>query len=212
MPPESISVLLVDDHAVVRAGYKRFLELDRNIRVLGEADSSEAAYTFLQHHQVDMVVMDLTMPGFGGLEGLRRIVRRFSAQRVLVFSMHENPAVVSQALASGACGYLTKSTPPERIISAIHEAMGGGRPLSDDVAGAVAAKDGQLNNPPHFYFAPREFEIFRMLALGAEVEEISTRLHLSLKTVANYQTGIRRKLDVRNAIGVHEYAKHHDLI
>lgn len=210
MPDKSIRVLLVDDHAVVRAGYKRYLELDARIEVCGEADSGERAYAWLAQHGADVIVMDLNMPGQGGMEAIRRILQRYPQQRVLVFSMHENAALALQALRAGAAGYLTKSTDPERIVAAIHQVMRGERPVSDDIAPALAEVErGEL---PHLQLAPREFEIFRLLAGGLSVEDIGQRLHLGSKTVANYQTSIRQKLGVQSAIELHQYAVTHGLL
>ena len=209
MAADIITVLLADDHAVVRAGYKRYLELDPGIQVIGEAESGEQAYAFLASAQVDVVVMDLSMPGQGGLESMRHILLRYPSQRVVVFTMHDNPALAEQALRAGARGYLTKSMPPERIVEAIRQVMQGEIPLSEEVATALAAL--KQNDPPHLQLAPREFEIFRLLANGQSVEEIGQRLHLGLKTVANYQTSIRQKLGVHSAIELHQYARQHAL-
>ncbi len=206
---EFVSVLLVDDHAVVRAGYKRFLELDPAIQVVGEAGSGEEAYAFLAQAAADVVVMDLSMPGQGGLEALRHILQRHPQQRALVFSMHDNAALATQALRAGACGYLTKSMPPERMVEAIHQVMRGEVPLPEDIAAALAQDESAP--APHLQLAPREFEIFRLLANGHGVDEISQRLHLGSKTVANYQTSIRQKLGVHSAIELHQYAQRHGL-
>jgi len=209
MSAADIAVLLVDDHAVVRAGYKRYLELDPAIVVVGEADSGEQAYAFLASVPVDVVVMDLSMPGQGGLETMRRILQRTPRQRVLVFTMHDNAALAVQALRAGARGYLTKSMPPERMVEAIRQVMQGEIPISDDIAGAVADMDG--DSVPHLQLAPREFEIFRLLANGHSVDEIGQRLFLGAKTVANYQSTIRQKLGAHTAIELHQYAKRHGL-
>jgi DNA-binding NarL/FixJ family response regulator len=209
MQPDIISVLLADDHAVVRAGYKRYLELDPGIQVIGEAESGEQAYAFLAQTKVDVVVMDLSMPGQGGLESMRHILLRYPAQRVLIFTMHDNPALAVQALRAGAQGYLTKSMPPERIVQAIRQVMQGQIPLSDELAAALAALN--QDGAPHLQLAPREFEIFRLLANGHSVDEIGQRLHLGIKTVANYQTSIRQKLGVHTAIELHQYARQHAL-
>ena len=209
MSTDIVRVLLVDDHAVVRAGYKRYLELDPTVQVVGEADSGELAYGMLAQTPADVVVMDLSMPGQGGLESMRRIMQRYPAQRVLVFTMHENAALALQALRAGASGYLTKSMPPERMVDAIHQVMRGEKPISDDLASAVA--EAEKESPPHLQLAPREFEIFRLLANGQTVDEIGQRLHLGTKTVANYQSSIRQKLGVYTPIELHQYAKRHGL-
>ena len=209
MTKPSIKVLLVDDHAVVRAGYKRYLELDTQIEVVGEAEHGEQAYELLATLRADVIVMDLSMPGRGGLESIRHILQRYPEQRILVFTMHENPALATQALRAGAKGYLTKSVSPDLIVDAIHQIMQGGQPIDTDLAAAI--KQSELESAPHLQLAPREFEIFRLLANGQSVDEIGQRLHLGLKTVSNYQTSIRQKLGVTTAIELHQYARQYGL-
>ena len=209
MTKSSIKVLLVDDHAVVRAGYKRYLELDTQIEVVGEAENGEQAYELLSEIMADVIVMDLSMPGRGGLESIRHILQRYPEQRILVFTMHENPALVAQALRAGAKGYLTKSVSPDLIVDAIHQVMQGGQPIDADLATAI--KQSELESAPHLQLAPREFEIFRLLANGQSVDEIGQRLHIGVKTVSNYQTTIRQKLGVTTAIELHQYARQHGL-
>ena len=209
MTNSTIKVLLVDDHAVVRAGYKRYLELDVKIEVVGEAEHGEQAYALLSELKVDVMVMDLSMPGRGGLESIRHILQRYPEQRILVFTMHENPALAAQALRAGAKGYLTKSVSPDLIVDAIHQIMQGGQPIDIDLAAAI--KQSELESAPHLQLAPREFEIFRLLANGQSVDEIGQRLHLGLKTVSNYQTSIRQKLGVTTAIELHQYARQYGL-
>jgi DNA-binding NarL/FixJ family response regulator len=209
MTKSSIKVLLVDDHAVVRAGYKRYLELDTQIEVVGEAENGELAYALLSELTADVIVMDLSMPGRGGLESIRHILQRYPEQRILVFTMHENPALAAQALRAGAKGYLTKSVSPDLIVDAIHQIMQGGQPIDADLAAAI--KQSELESAPHLQLAPREFEIFRLLANGQSVDEIGQRLHIGVKTVSNYQTTIRQKLGVTTAIELHQYARQHGL-
>lgn len=209
MTDSPIKVLLVDDHAVVRVGYKRYLELDTKIEVVGEAEHGEQAYELLAALTADVIVMDLSMPGRGGLESIRHILQRYPEQRILVFTMHENPALAAQALRAGAKGYLTKSVSPDLIVDAIHQIMQGGQPIDADLVAAI--KQSELESAPHLQLAPREFEIFRLLANGQSVDEIGQRLHLGLKTVSNYQTSIRQKLGVTTAIELHQYARQYGL-
>ena len=209
MTKSSIKVLLVDDHAVVRAGYKRYLELDTQIEVVGEAENGEQAYALLSELTADVIVMDLSMPGRGGLESIRHILQRYPEQRILVFTMHENAALAAQALRAGAKGYLTKSVSPDLIMDAIHQIMQGGQPIDADLAAAI--KQSELESAPHLQLAPREFEIFRLLANGQSVDEIGQRLHIGVKTVSNYQTTIRQKLGVTTTIELHQYARQHGL-
>jgi DNA-binding NarL/FixJ family response regulator len=209
MTKSTIKVLLVDDHAVVRAGYKRYLELDTEIEVVGEAENGEQAYALLSELTADVIVMDLSMPGRGGLESIRHILQRYPEQRILVFSMHENAALAAQALRAGAKGYLTKSVSPDLIVDAIHQIIQGGQPISADIAEVL--KHSAAESAPHLQLAPREFEIFRLLANGQSVDEIGQRLHIGVKTVSNYQTTIRQKLGVTTSIELHQYARQHGL-
>ena len=210
MTDRTIQIMLVDDHAVVRAGYKRYIELDPALKVVAEASTGEEAYAQLESARIDVLIMDLSMPGQGGFETLRRIVNRFPAQKVLIFSMHENASVANQALQLGASGYLTKSMEPELIVQAIHEVMAGMTPIAGSMASAIR----ELNESelPHKALLPREFEIFIRLANGESIEHISDKLHLSPKTAANYQATIRKKLGLNSTLELHQYAREHGLI
>jgi DNA-binding NarL/FixJ family response regulator len=163
MNSSSVSVMLVDDHAVVRAGYKRFIELDPLLKVIAEASSGEEAYTFLESNPVDVIIMDLSMPGQGGFETLRRLLNRFPQQKILIFTMHENASIANQALTLGASGYLTKSMEPDLIVQAIHDVMSGGTPIAKAIAEGL--KDLTENRLPHMELLPREFEIFICLKI-----------------------------------------------
>jgi DNA-binding NarL/FixJ family response regulator len=204
------TIMLVDDHAVVRAGYKRYIELDPQLVVVAEASTGEAAYGLLEKLDADVVIMDLSMPGQGGFETLRRMLNRYPSQKVLIFSMHENASIANQALRLGACGYLTKNMAPDQIIAAIHDAMRGAKPVAPDLQAAL----NELNSPnlPHNELLPREFEVLVLLASGESIDSISARLHLSNKTASNYQANIRKKLGVSSALELQRYAKEHGLI
>ncbi len=210
MSDAKTTLMLVDDHAVVRAGYKRYIELDPQLQVVAEASTGEEAYFRLETTPVDVVIMDLSMPGQGGFESLRRILNRFPQQRVLVFSMHENASIARQALQLGAAGYLTKSMAPDLIVSAIHQVMKGGTPIEPNIAASLEELDAQ--GAPHQQLQPREFEVFIRLARGESVDAISASLHLSPKTAANYQASIRKKLNLNTGVELHQYAKDHGLL
>jgi DNA-binding NarL/FixJ family response regulator len=208
--PQKTTVILVDDHAVVRAGYKRYIELDEQLSVIGEAATGEEAYALLERLRADVLVMDLSMPGQGGFESLRRILNRYPDQKVLIFSMHENASIANQALRLGAMGYLTKSMAPDQIIAAIHDVMRGEKPIAPELRSAME----ELNSPqlPHHDLLPREFEVLVLLASGESIDSISSRLHLSPKTASNYQANIRKKLGVSSALELHRYAQDHGLV
>lgn len=207
----SLRVAIADDHAVVRTGYRRLLELEPNISVVAEFTDGETAYTWLSANHADILILDLSMPGRGGLETLRRLKARVPALKVLVFSMHGAPAMVSQAMQAGADGYLTKSSAPQALIAAVLDLGAGRQPLSEEAARALgeARNDSQA---PHQVLSTREFQVFTMLAQGLAVDEIAARLCVSAKTVANYQTAIRQKTGLGNALEMFRYARTHALL
>ena len=192
-----LRIAIADDHAVVRTGYRRLLELDARMRVVAEFADGESAYQWLSANEADVLILDLTMPGRGGLATLQRLRRRLPALRVLVFTMHESAELAAQALRIGAAGYVTKSSAPESLVVAVHEIAEGGRPVSPEVAGAL---DDAEAAAPHAALSPREFEIFLMLARGDTVEAIASARCLSAKTVANYQTSIRQKTGLASSL------------
>jgi DNA-binding NarL/FixJ family response regulator len=203
---------LVDDHAVVRAGYRRLLELEDDVDVVAEFGDADSAYATLSREgpcPVDLLILDLSLPGRSGLELLRRLHLRQPELRVLVFSMHDSEAMVVQCLRAGAAGFVTKSSDPCVLVDAVRRAAQGGRPLSPDVASAAQ----RLQEPPaHLRLSVREFDVLQALIRGDGVEAISARLSLSPKTVANYQTGLRQKLGVSNAVELLRYAREHGLM
>ncbi|WP_455281861.1 response regulator transcription factor [Cupriavidus necator] len=212
MVTESIRVAIADDHAVVRTGYRRLLELEAGVEVVAEFGDTDVAYQWLTQHEADVLILDLTMPGRGGLETVQRLKMRLPELRVLVFSMHDSPALVAQVLRAGARGYLTKSSPPDALVDAVHEVMRGGQPLSADVRDSLRLAPGQSGDRRHLDLSPREFEVFRLLAQGRSVDEIALQMFLSLKTVANYQTMLRKKMQLNNTLDMHRYAQQHKLL
>lgn len=210
---DAIGVMLVDDHAVVREGYRRLLESEAGIRVVGEhadAESAQAALERAPDGSVSVVVLDLSMPGRGGLALARRIGARWPALRVLVFSMHDQAATVAQALEAGVAGYITKTSEPQLLVQAVRRvAAGESRVLSPDVARSLAAPDTQA---PHRQLSAREFDVLQGLLQGASLDAIAQRLCISPKTVSNVQTQIRAKLGVANAIELLNYARRRHLV
>lgn len=207
----AIRVLLVDDHAVVRAGFRRLLEQTGRIRVVAEAASGEEAYRQFAECAPNVAVLDLTMPGMGGLEALRRIVARDAGARVLVFSMHETPAFVHQALKAGARGYVTKASAAEVLVGAVEAVARGETYLGEDVRALVAEEGAAGERDPFAVLSPREFEIFRLLAAGRGNAEIAAALFVSAKTVANTATLIRQKLGVSSTADLVRLALRHGI-
>jgi DNA-binding NarL/FixJ family response regulator len=206
-----VRVLLVDDHAVVRAGYRLLLQNAPEIDVVAEADSGELGCRLFAELAPDVVVMDLTLPGIGGLEAIRRIVQRDSKAKVLVFSMHEDTLFVEQALAAGARGYVTKSSAPHVLVAAVKQVASGGQPLAGDIARRLKFARSRGDSPLQ-ELSTREFEIFCLLAEGLGSAEIAKRLSLSHKTVANYGTQLKAKLGVTTLAELTRLAIRHGVI
>lgn len=194
---KGISILLVDDHPVVRQGYRRVLEHQGDFRVVAEAENAANAYRAFKAHSPDIVIMDISMPGASGLEAIRNIRSWNSATRILVFSMHSEAALVKAAFGAGASGYVTKGSEPAALINAIRAVMRGERAMSDDIAHVLAAES--LNPPGSALdqLGEREIEILRQLAAGATTEQIASNLNLSIKTVQNYHYLIKTKTGLR---------------
>ncbi len=207
-----IRVLLADDHAVVRAGYQMFLKKSEDIEVIAEAESGEQAVRAYAEHNPDVVVIDLSMPGIGGLEAIRRITARDSDARILVFSMHDDTVFVEQALQAGARGYITKSSAPEALLEGIRKIASGQTHLESDLAQRLAVQKSRDKNTPFSSLSTREFEIFCLLAEGLNTSEIAKRLSLSYKTVANYSTQIKNKLEVSTVAEVARLAIRHNIV
>lgn len=211
--PMTLRVALADDHAVVRAGYRRLLELEPDMAVVAEfsdADSAYGALTGPGGEAVDLLILDLSMPGRSGLELLRRLTQRRPGLPVLVFTMHDGAAMLDQCLRAGAAGFVTKSSAPEVLVGAVRRAARGETALSPDVAALGAAQAAQ--GPPHRSLSSREFDILQQLCMGRSVDDIAQALRLSTKTVANYQTQIRQKLGVGSAVELLRYAREHGLL
>jgi DNA-binding NarL/FixJ family response regulator len=207
----SLRVMLVDDHGVVRAGIRRLLEQEPHIDVVAEADSGEKAYQLFGQHLPDITVMDINMPGMGGLEAIKRILTRYPTAIILVLSMHDNVSFAGQALKIGARGYLSKSGLSEELIDAIQWIATGQTFLGHEISSKINFSVSNDDNPLQ-QLSVREFEIFRMLVDGVEVAQIAQRLNISLKTVANYQTTIKQKLKVNTPIEMVRLAIRHGLI
>jgi DNA-binding NarL/FixJ family response regulator len=198
---KKIKIILVDDHAVVRAGFRMLLATNASIEVISEASKGEEAIGQYVNLKPDMLVMDLSMPGIGGLETIHRIVQRDSLAKILVFSVHHERVYVNRALSAGAKGYITKNSAPEILFEAINAIMQGQQYIEQ----GLIQVNHQLQSQGDYQaiivdFSPREFDVFRMLAQGMSVHKIADELCLGYKTVANYATQIRKKLQVDTLI------------
>jgi DNA-binding NarL/FixJ family response regulator len=191
-----VRLLLADDHAIVRAGYRHLLDRQERFTVIGEAATADEAYALFCQHRPDVVITDLAMPGASGLEAIQHILRADAAARVLVFSMHVSPDFALAALRAGALGYITKSSPPDVLLRAIADVAAGRQVLSPDIAQALALARLPGQRRPLEDLTPREFDVLCMLVAPASVQEIAQRLHLSVKTVHNLHYQIKSKLGV----------------
>lgn len=207
-----IRILLVDDHAVVRAGYRLLLQQSERIEIIAEAETGEQACKLFTELNPDLALMDISLPGMGGLEAIRRIVRRDADAKVLVFSMYEDPVFVDQAVRAGARGYLTKNSAPELLLTAIEEIAAGGMYLDRDIAQRLAFQKARDETGPFSGLSTREFEIFCLLAEGLNAAEIAQRLSIGYKTAANYSAQIKNKLHVRTAAELVRLAIRHNIV
>lgn len=207
-----LRVMLVDDHAVVRRGFRMLLESCPDITVVAESGSGEQAIRSLDAVATDVVVLDLSMPGIGGLETLRRLLAREGALRVLVLSAHEDPAYARRALKAGARGYLTKRTAPEELIEALR-AIGAGRAYLDAALARALAVSGLDGSPGAIdALSGREFTVFLELARGRSVNQIAALLSLSPSTVGTHLYNIKQKLGAANQSELTLMALHNGLI
>jgi DNA-binding NarL/FixJ family response regulator len=195
-----LTVLLVDDHAVVREGYRRLLERHGDIAVVGEAGDADSAYALLRELDPQIVVMDITLPELSGIEAMRRMLLCKPDTRVLMFSMHEEAIFAKRALQAGAFGYVTKASAPDVLVEAVHAVAGGRKFLSAAVARDLALRRADLDGDACDSLSAREAEVLRLLVQGRSVKDIARAMGLNSKTVANHQSAIRQKLQADTAI------------
>ena len=195
----SIHVMLVDDHAVVRMGFKMLLESDSDIKVVAEAESGEQAIQRFVEFKPHVVVMDITMPGIGGLEAIERILAKDNTAKILVLSAHEDSVHPKRVLNAGAKGYLTKRSAAEELIKAIRVVATGKKYLEASVAQQMAIQQLSGEQNPVDVLSPREFEVFMALAKGKTTNEIAETLFLSPRTVGTHLYNIKQKLNANHS-------------
>jgi two-component system, NarL family, invasion response regulator UvrY len=194
-----INVMLVDDHAVVRMGFKMLLETGSDIKVVAEAENGESAIKSYMEHKPSVVVMDITMPGMGGLEAIERILAKDSNAKILVLSAHEDSVHPKRVLNAGAMGYLTKRSAAEELIKAIRTVASGKKYLEASVAQQMAIQQLSGDQSPVDVLSEREFEVFMSLAKGKTTNEIAESLFLSPRTVGTHLYNIKQKLNANNS-------------
>ncbi len=209
---DTIKVFLVDDHEVVRAGYSRLLEATPGISVIAEACDGDSAYKGFFEHQPDVLVMDLSMPGVGGLEASRRILTKDKTAKILVFSVYENEVYLSRALDMGVLGYISKRSASQVMIDAVRKVAAGevyvGQEMMPHLVKARSLTEGDSLSQ----LTQREFEIFLLLADSKTVNQISELLNLSPKTVGHHCTSIKNKLEITDIAGLTRLAIRLDLM
>lgn len=208
----AIRVMLVDDHAIVREGYRRLIEKHGDLEVVSEASDASSAYDKYKSSHPDVVVMDISMPGRGGIDAVRQIRQWDPAARVLVFSMHANATYALQAFRAGAKGYVTKSSAPELLISAVRSVAENRPAICPEISEILAASRLAEHAKALEQLSPREFEILRMILDAKSTDEIATAFHLSSKTVANYHYAIKSKLGVSSDIDLVYFCMRHGLV
>jgi two-component system invasion response regulator UvrY len=199
MRDQAIGVMLVDDHAVVRMGFRMLLEGSSDIKVLGEADSGEEAVRRFAEMKPDVIVMDISMPGIGGLEAIDRILAKDPGVRILVLSAHEDAMHARRVLKAGAAGYLTKRSAAEELIRAIRVVSQGKTYLEPGIAQQMAVEQVSGERNPVDTLSEKEFKVFLSLARGRSVQEIAEVMSLSPRTVGTHLYNIKQKLGASNS-------------
>jgi two-component system invasion response regulator UvrY len=197
-----IRILLADDHEVVRAGYRRLLENTSGIEVIAEAASGEGAYNLYCGVRPDVVVMDLNMPGMGGLEASRRILAHDSSARILVFSVHENEVMLNRALDLGVLGYISKRSAWQVMIEAVRKVAAGEMYVGQEMMPFLVKRKVSPDTDSISGLSPREFEVFRLLADSNSVNDIAELLSISPKTVGHHMAHIKSKLGISDIAGL----------
>jgi DNA-binding NarL/FixJ family response regulator len=209
-----ISVVIADDHGIVREGLRRLLEAEGDIRVVAEAADGNELLDQVEKEKPHVVILDITMPRLGGLETLERLRKRHPSVRAVLLSMHGDPPFVQTAVALGADGYLLKNGPAGEIIEAVRAVVKGGSYFSPPVAKEIVE---QIRTPsrgadPFSLLSSREREILHLIADGLSAKEIASSLKISTKTVEAHRTSLMRKLGVRKATELVRYAMRHGLV
>ena len=209
---KTINVMLVDDHAVVRFGFRMLLESTDDIKVVAEADSAEAAYQQIPTAKPDVIVMDISLGGTMGVEATRRIVARDKTAKVLGLSSHEDPSYVRYMLKAGALGYLSKRSAPDELMQEIRQVAEGRMYIEASLSQRMALEEFNGEKSPIEVLSEREFGVFIQLAKGLSVNQIAELLNISPRTVGTHLYNVKQKLGVSNQAELTLIAVRHGLI
>jgi DNA-binding NarL/FixJ family response regulator len=208
-----IRVLLADDHAIVRNGLKEILEATGDIVVAAEATNGHEALARVRESDVDVAIVDLSMPGRSGVELIKLIKAERPKLRLLVLSMHSEEQYAVRAVRAGAAGYLTKESAADELVAAIRRIAGGGAYISPETAERlVLASNTGGEGPPHTQLSNREYEVFRALVAGKSVSDIAASLNLSVKTISTHKSRILEKMQLSSQADLVRYAMRHNLV
>ena len=208
-----MKLLIADDHAVVRRGLRQILEAEPELEVAGEAKSGAEVLEILRTRRFDVAVLDITMPGRGGLDVLHEVRQRYPEMRILILSMHPEERYALRVLKAGAAGYLTKESAPDELIAAVRKLAAGGKYVSPSLAERLADEiESGMDKPPHERLSDREYQILRMIAGGMTVSGIAGELNLGVNTVSTYRARLLSKLNLSNNAELTHYAIDHRLV
>ncbi|GAA04391.1 MULTISPECIES: UvrY/SirA/GacA family response regulator transcription factor [Photobacterium] len=208
-----INVFLVDDHELVRTGIRRLLEDVRGIKVVGEAVSGEEAVKWCRSNHADIILMDMNMPGIGGLEATRKILRFNPDVKIIVLTIHTENPFPTKVMQAGAAGYLTKGAGPDEMVNAIRMVNSGQRYISPEIAQQMALSQFASNSEnPFKELSERELQIMMMITKGQKVTDISEQLNLSPKTVNSYRYRLFNKLDISGDVELTHLAIRHGML
>lgn len=209
-----IKILVVDDHELVRTGIVRILNDVKDFKVVAEVGSGEQAIEFCRKQEPDIILMDITMPGIGGLEATRKVLRICEATRVICVSMHKQDPLPSKIMQAGAFGFLTKDAEHSEMINAIYKVHSGQKYIAPEIAQSIALGklDPNNNENPFSGLSDRELEITMMLTRGVRVPDIAKRLTISAKTVNTYRYRMFEKLNIGSDVELTHLAIRHKLI
>ena len=195
----NLNVLLVDDHSVVRMGFKMLIDSEKDMKVIAEAETGEDGIIKFQEIKQDVIVMVITMQGIGGLEAIERIIAKDKNAKILVLSAHEDSVHPKRVLSAGAIGYLTKRSAAEELINAFRTVGSGNKYIESSVAQQLAITQLSGENDPTGVLSDREFEVFISLAKGKSTNEIADTMCLSPRTVGTHLYNIKQKLNANNS-------------